>query len=69
MTGNTAAITAAGRALAAARRERDELAARGGPEAVAEAAAPNGSDEEKDALAAQYQHLSQQAQTGGDTAA
>lgn len=50
MTTREQAIAAAGAILARARRERDELAAAGGPEAVGEAAHPR--DPEKAAEAA-----------------
>ena len=60
MTGNLVTIsdacTRAGRILAAARAERDDLAARGGPEAVAEAAfVPGGAS--KEGIAAAYARL------------
>lgn len=70
MTGNHVTIdeacARAARVLSAARRERGELAARGGPEAVAEAAyVPGGPS--KPELAALYVRL--QAETARDPAA
>ncbi len=54
------ACARAGRIFAAARRERDELAARGGPQAVADAAyVPGGPSKEE--IAAAYERLRQQA--------
>jgi len=60
VTGNPVTLSdacaRAGRILTAARAERDELAARGGPEAVAEAAhVPGGPNQQQ--IAATYERL------------
>jgi len=59
------AVAAAGRIFAAVRRERDELAACGGAEAVAEAVGGPSREE----IAALYTRLREQAQQKGRTAA
>jgi hypothetical protein len=51
------AFERAGRVLARARCERDELFAHGRADAVAEAACPNGTPDDKAAIAAHYMEL------------
>ena len=63
----TRACGAAGRILAMAHAEQEEIAAQGGPEAVAAWACPSGSDEERAATAAYYRQLQARA-AGGSTA-
>lgn len=66
MTGNSAAIAdaceAAGQMLAHLRRERDQIACEGGPEAVAAWVSPAGSSEDRARIAARYAELQRQVQ-------
>lgn len=67
MTTQEQAIASAAAVLTAARAERDGHAATGGPQAVAEAALPNGTKRERAAVAGLYGRLRQQ-QAGGNAA-
>ena len=69
MTSRPEAVAAFGMALAAHRAEMARLYAEGGARAVAEAACPNGSEEQIAALAALYEGWVQEARAKGKRAA